>query len=106
MGPPLPLCSGWPGALGNMSSFVQLLKRPSDGSFGHLSSGTISVGWTSSYVEDVLLSLTVIEMALHLLVADHHLIGTAFGGKSVVANLSTCSLKSGAHIRTPGVQSW
>jgi hypothetical protein len=26
--------------------------------------------------------LTTIEMALHLLVADHHLIGTAFGGKS------------------------
>jgi len=45
-------------------------------------------------------------MALHLLVADHHLIGTAFGGKSIVANLSTCSLKSGARIRTPGVQSW
>lgn len=28
-------------------------------------------------------------MALHLLVADHHLIGTAFGGKSVVPNLDS-----------------
>ena len=28
-------------------------------------------------------------MALHLLVADHHLIGTAFGGKSVVPYLDS-----------------
>jgi hypothetical protein len=45
-------------------------------------------------------------MTLHLLVADHHLIGTAFGGKSIVPNLDICSPKSGAHIQTPGVQSW
>lgn len=47
MGSPLPLRSGRPHALGNLSSFVQLLKRASDGSSGNLSAGADSVRWTS-----------------------------------------------------------
>jgi hypothetical protein len=47
MGPPFPLCSGWPGALGNMSGLIQLLKRPSDGVFGNLSAGPSPVSRTS-----------------------------------------------------------
>ena len=47
MGSPLPLRSGWPDALGDMSSFIQLLKRSSDGASGNLSTGAGSVSRTT-----------------------------------------------------------